>query len=238
MNEEQIVETSPALKQENPFINLIFNIVLPTFILMKMSHHERLGPTYGLIVALAFPVVYWIYDYLKRQKNNFISILGFVSILLTGGLGLLKLSGFWFALKEAAIPGIIGLALLFSLRTKYPLVKRFLFNDAIVQVDRISQALREKGNVEKFEKLLFDSTYLIAFSFGLSSVLNFLLAHFLLKSPSGTPEFNEELGYMNAVSLPVIMISCSSIMMYALWRLIKKLKDLTDLDLESILRTK
>jgi hypothetical protein len=50
-------------------------------------------------------------------------VLGLVSILLTGGIGLLQLDTRWLAVKEAAIPGLIGLAVLMSTRTRYPLVK-------------------------------------------------------------------------------------------------------------------
>ncbi len=35
--------------------------------------------------------------------------LGLISVLLTGGIGLLELDPQWLAIKEAAIPGIIGI---------------------------------------------------------------------------------------------------------------------------------
>jgi hypothetical protein len=37
-------------------------------------------------------------------------MLGFVSVLLTGGIGLLQLDPKWIAVKEAAVPAVIGLA--------------------------------------------------------------------------------------------------------------------------------
>ena len=70
-----------------------------------------MGPVYGLLVALAFPVGYGIYDFVVRRGFNFYSALGFVSILLTGGIGLLKLPVEWLAIKEAAVPFVIGVAL-------------------------------------------------------------------------------------------------------------------------------
>jgi hypothetical protein len=101
-------QITPDLKKkndkENPLINLLFNIVLPALILSKLSSETRLGPFWGFIVALSIPLLYGIYDFAKRSKTNLISVLGFISILLTGGLGLLKVDGFWFAVKEAAIP--------------------------------------------------------------------------------------------------------------------------------------
>ncbi len=41
-------------------------------------------------------------------------ILGIVSVLLTGGIGVLELDTQWLAVKEALIPGIIGVVVLGS----------------------------------------------------------------------------------------------------------------------------
>ena len=226
----------PKAKPENPFLSLLFNLVIPFAVLTKASSPEYLGPVYGLVAALAFPIGYGCYDFYRRRSANFISILGFVSILLTGALGLFKVGIFWFAVKEAAVPALIGTALLVSMRTKKPLVRAMLYNDNLVQVDKIEQALEEHGAKERFDTLITKSSYLVALSFAISAVINFVLAIWMLKSPPGTTAFNEELGYMNAVSLPVILVSCTSLVVYALWKLIKELKAMTGLELESILK--
>ncbi|MGB2256241.1 MAG: VC0807 family protein, partial [Spongiibacter marinus] len=90
--------------------NLLFNIVIPTLILTKFSGEEDLGPSLSIIIALAFPVSFGAWDYIKTRRTNIFSILGFVSILLTGGISLLELDPQYIAIKEAAIPGLIGLA--------------------------------------------------------------------------------------------------------------------------------
>ena len=131
-------------KQENPLVNLAFNIIIPSVILSKASSDEYLGTFYAFIVALAFPILYGLYDFIKSKKHNFISILGFVSILLTGGLGLLQVDGIWFAVKEAAIPAIIGIVVIASLKTTKPLVKTLLFHDNFMHVDKVNQHLEEK----------------------------------------------------------------------------------------------
>ncbi len=123
---------SKKKNKENPFISLIFNIAIPTLILMKASGEDLLGPVWALVIGLSFPMVYFFYDLYKRKKYNFISILGFVSVLLTGGLGLLEVDGIWFAAKEAAIPLLIGAAVIFSMKTDTPLVKTFLLNDEVM----------------------------------------------------------------------------------------------------------
>ncbi len=95
--------TSPP-KQENLWLNLVFNIVAPVLVLSKLSGAHALGPKGGLVVALAFPLGYGGWDFAKRRKANFISVLGFTSVLLSGGLGLLKADGFWFAVKRRRHP--------------------------------------------------------------------------------------------------------------------------------------
>ena len=102
-------------RPENPWISLLINIAIPAVILMKASGEDRLGPVYGLLVALAFPLAYGLTDLYRRRKVNFISALGVVSILLTGGIGLLQLDPRWIAVKEAAVPLVIGLAVVLSL---------------------------------------------------------------------------------------------------------------------------
>ena len=112
--------------KENGLVNILVNIIIPTVIMMKFSKPEYLGEVKGLIVALTFPITYGVYDLIKRSKVNFISILGLLSILMTGGIGLLKLNRNWMIVKETAIPFIIGLVVLISQRTQYPLVRTFL----------------------------------------------------------------------------------------------------------------
>ena len=74
-------------KPENLLLNLICNVGLPTAILTWCSGERMLGPKWGLVVALIFPVAYGIYDFAQRRRVNFISIIGFVSVLITGGFG-------------------------------------------------------------------------------------------------------------------------------------------------------
>ena len=229
--------TAPApAKKENLLINLVFNILIPTLVLSKLSKDTLLGPVIGLVVALAFPLGYGVWDYLERHKANFISIIGFASVLLTGGFALMHVSGMGFAIKEAAVPAGIGVAVLLSLKTKTPLVRTMLYNDQVIDVQRVDDALAVKGNRKDFDRLLFNASCLLAFSFLVSAVLNFGLARYLLKSPAGTAEFNAELGKMHFLSWPVIVIPSMAMMMFALWRLLSGIKKLTGLEFDSIFK--
>ena len=225
-----------APRQENPWLSLIVNIAIPAVILMKFSTEETLGPVGGLVAALAFPLTWGIVDLVRDRRWNFISILGVVSILLTGGIGLLELDPKWVAVKEAAVPGIIGLAVVFSLKTRYPVVRSLLYNERVIQVDKVEAALDERGSRSEFERSLVTASWLLAASFFLSSILNFVLAKVVVKSPAGTTAFNEELGRMTALSYPVIVIPSMAMMMIALWYLFKSIRRHTQLGVEDIFK--
>jgi hypothetical protein len=228
--------STPPPKQENLLLNLICNLVLPALVLSKLSTPERLGPVCGLVIALAFPLAYGAWDYIARRQANFISIIGFISVLLTGGLGLLHMDGLWFAVKEAAVPTVIGIAVLVSLKTKKPLVHTMLYNPQVIDVPRVDAALDQRKNRHGFDRLLVTSSYLLTISFLLSAVLNFVLARYLLKSPSGTPAFNAELAKMHLLSWPVIVLPSLAMTLFALWRLLAGLKNLTGLNMDEIFR--
>ena len=229
-----MTKTKPA-KKENILINLCINIVIPSIILSKLSGEEHLGVTGSIITALAFPIAYGLRDLKNSGKFNLFSSLGIFSIALSGGMILLKLPREGIIIKEAAIPALFAIMTLISLKTPYPLVKTLLFNDNIMQVDKVSTALKQQGNEQLFDKALVNASYLIAASFILSSVLNYILATVILVSPTGTEAFNTEFAKMNALSFPVIAIPATIVMMAALFYLFKRIKSLTQLELEDIL---
>lgn len=218
-----------------PMIDLLVSIVIPSVILMKMSGDNGLGATNALIVALAFPLGWGLFELVKYRKVNFIAILGLVSVLLTGGIGLLELDLKWLAIKEAAIPAIIGLVVLGSTFTRYPLIKTLLYNPVVLNIEKIEHKLKEGDNIAQFEKRLSNATYFLAGTFGFSAVMNYLLAKWVVTSPTGSAAFNEELGQMTLLSYPVIAIPSTLMMMaifYYLWRTIH---GMTGLPLEEIM---
>ncbi|MFU8895019.1 MAG: VC0807 family protein [Gammaproteobacteria bacterium] len=223
--------------RESVLLSLGVNIAIPAVILMKFSGEEALGPVGGLVIALLFPLTYGMVDFARRREWNIVSILGFVSVLLTGGIGLLQLDPKWIAVKEAAVPAVIGIAVVLSLRTRFPIVRTFLYNEKIIRVQEVNQALEKRGNRAAFDRTLVNASWMLAASFFVSSVLNFVLAKLIVKSQPGTTAFNEELGRMTALSYPVIVVPSMIIMIAALWYLFNRIQQLTDLELEQILKT-
>lgn len=216
-------------------LELLINIIIPTIILSYFSKEEYLGNKLGLVVALSFPIIYGCKDFFGTHKVNFFSIIGVVTVALTGGMGLLELDPKYIAIKEAAIPGALGLFTLFSLKTRFPLVKTFIYNEKVMRVDRISAALQANNSNQAFEKSLAVSSILLACSFFTSATTNYFLAKIVLVSPPGTDAFNEELGRMIALSYPVNVLPAMAVMIIAAVYTFSSIKKHTGLKLEEIL---
>ena len=143
-------------KKENPIFSITFNLILPVIILKKGDNWIGADiQLFGLessmlvlIIALLFPTVYFLNDFIKNSNTNFISILGFVNILLTGLIGILGekfgISKNWFIIKESIIPLAIGILILVSMNSKSPLVKTIIFNDSVFNIARINRHIKKK----------------------------------------------------------------------------------------------
>ena len=231
------MNTAPKQKS-NSMLDLVLSIILPSVILMKFSSDDYLGASGGLVVALAFPLGWGLFDLIKNRKFNFIALLGLISILLTGGIGLLALDVKWLAIKEAAVPGIIGLAVLLSVFTPYPLVRTLLFNPAVMDIKLVEDKLAQTNNRQQFEDRLMKATYFVAGSFAFSAVMNYILAKAIVTSPAGTQAFNEELGQLTLYSYPVIAVPSMLMTMGILYYLWRSIRDLTGLKLEEVVGPK
>jgi len=220
----------------SPWLELLITLVIPSLILMKLSGPEDLGAVNALLLALAFPLGWGGRDFLLNRKFNLLAILGLVSILLTGGIGLLQLDTRWLAIKEAAIPGLIGLAVAISAYTRYPLVRVLLFSPLIMNVERIQESLLQRNTHDVFERRLKSATLMLSGSFFFSSVMNYLLATWIVTSPTGTTAFNEELGRLTLLSYPMIALPSMLIMMAVLYYLVRSIRLLAGLQLAEALK--
>lgn len=218
-----------------PWIDLLVSIVIPSVILMKFSGDQHLGSVNALVIGLAFPLGWGLFELVRYGKKNFIALLGIISVALTGGIGLLELDAGWLAIKEAAVPAIIGLAVLISTRTRYPLVRTLLYNPNVLNVEKIHQTLEQKGKVAEFEGRLLNASYFFAGTFLFSSIMNYVLARWIVTSDSGTQAFNEELGRMTLVSYPMIAIPSMVMMMLIFWYLWRTISRLTGYKLEQVM---
>jgi hypothetical protein len=231
------VSEQETKKQQSGFFgNLIFNIAIPVLIMTYGSSEEYLGPAWSVVLALAFPLTYGLIELKNTKKVNLFSVLGIVSVLLTGGISLLKLPAEYMAIKEAAIPAAIGLAVLITQFTKKPLVKALILNDQLINWDKLNERLAEKNAEEEFNGKVAVSSYIVAFSFFLSSCLNYGLAKWILVSEPGTTAYTEELGRMTALSYPVIVIPSMILLVIALVYLFKQIANVTGEPVEEFMQ--
>ena len=223
-------------KKGNPFISLLFNIVIPVGILYsRLTTPEYLGPLYGLLLALAFPAGYFIYDLISRKKTNFISVLGFVSIFLVGIIGVLLNDPHdqerWIAYEKGGKPLLIALAVLISMKTRMPLVHKIFYNEEVLDVERINTILEEKRAESQLNRIFTNSTYMLAASFAFSAVLNFTLTKIIMAGPE---TFTEKLGTVMLTSKFVVGLPGAIITMLILWYIFHSLKKLTGLAMEEL----
>ncbi len=102
----------PAMsRSRSPLLEISVTLLIPPLILMQLSKPEQLGPASALAVALVFAVGWGLAELARSRTFSLFAGLGMVSLLLTGGVGLLRLDAQWLAVKEAAIPPLLDLAL-------------------------------------------------------------------------------------------------------------------------------
>ena len=236
-------KTQGSKKKENLFLSLIFNIVLPVLILQKGSKFDFEGAaTMSLILALCFPLIYGLNDYIRNKNKNLISILGLFNILITGGFALAQLEGQWFAFKEAAIPLVIGIFVLISIRIKKPFMKFMVFSTGAFNGELLESQLQAKNNEALFQKQLNKSTAYLSVSFFLSSLLNYLLATYIfqpidksLPVEKQKEILNQQIADMNWMGIVVISVPLVFFLAFIMWDFFRKIKVLTGLNLEDLM---
>ena len=150
---------------------------------------------------------------------------------------MLQLDQQWLAIKEAAIPGLIGIAVLASTWTRYPLIRTLLFSPNIINVAKVQQKLEKSRTSDLFEIRMQKATYLLSGTFFFSSLVNYMLASWIVTSPTGSAAFNEELGRLTLLSFPMFALPATLMMMAILYYIWRTVHDMTSLSMEELLVT-
>ena len=225
----------PPAQARYPLLEIAVTLLIPSLILMQLSKPDSLGAAGALVLALAFPVGWGLRELLVSRTFNLFAVLGIVSLLLTGGIGLLELETRWLAVKEAAVPGVLGLVVAASALSRRPLVRVLLYTPMLLDTAKIDAALAARGNLAAFEARLRRATWMLSGSFAFSALMNYALATWIVTSPSGTAAFNEELGRLTLLSYPMIALPATLMMMGVLWYLAVGVKRLAGIRLTEAL---
>ena len=250
------MNTTTVSKRENPLHSLLFNIVIPVMILKNgtkwlnkfFGDYESANSSLGFLdyssigfgCALIFPIIYFIFDLFKRKNKNVISIIGFVNILLTGGIGVfgsdLGLSKNWFIMKEGMLPLVIGFSLfLMSIFKKKSFYNIFL-NDLMFKKDIIKNSINDDLK-PKFEEILKVTGHYFISGFIISSIIQFYLASTIVVSNPGEASFNEEVSTMTWVSYIAVLLPTMIVLGKGFIGLTNGIEKLTGLKKEEFLRT-
>lgn len=217
--------------QPNALADLILTVVLPSFVLDQLSAPARLGPAGALAVSLMFPITFAVWCWWKRTGWNVFSLIGFITVLLSGGLGLLKLDAFWFALKESAMPLALGAAFPLSHRFGKPLITALVMQPHLINLHAVTGALDTAERKAAYHGALRRGSWAIGLATIGSSAGNFLLALHLLKGKDpGGEAFVKGIGTLNWASVVVIGVPLCAVMLLVFAWLIRRIQSITGLE--------
>ncbi len=246
------MSNSPS-KQGHPLANLLVNVIVPVLALGHLSKVGdkpwNLGPRRALVLALVLPLAYGIRHFILSRKLNVFSLVGLISVLLTGGLmvylwnadGTIKPNAvLLFGIKEASIPFVLGMCVLASHRTPTPLLRVLLYTHAIFDVETIEARVDERGAREAYDRLLWRSTLCFAASFAVSMVLTPMVAwHFLcgidLHAGDARELFSQGMAKVTGWAFGVVGVPMFAFLFLTFWQLLRGLRRITGLENEKLL---
>jgi hypothetical protein len=246
----EFIMPDPKPKQEHPLANILINVLIPVMVLSYLSKDPEIqaklgksvkpwhiGPLWAMIIALIPPFAYGVWHFVKTKHANAFSALGFVSVLLTGGLTLYLWNadgsvkpnaGLLFGIKEASIPLVLAFAILASHKSASPLIRVFLYNDSIFDIPGIEQRVAERGQQDGYSRLMLEATRFFAGSFILSSAMNLGLALWFFRGFDATAV--DALENYNGIVAKLTGLPVLVILFLILMRLLKGLRALTGMD--------
>ena len=250
------IASKAATAQENPFADIIINVLVPVLVLSYLSKEGdelwHVGPMWAMFVALAIPIGYGLWHYFKYRQMNVFSLVGLFSVVLTGAITIYLWSGgasvrknaaLLFGIKEAVQPLVLGSLFLITHKMSKPLFNVFVYNDTIFDLSTIEAAIAERGTETEHKRLLWKATLLFFGSFLVSSVLNLGLAFYFLGdldplSADWRELYNSDVAKITGWGFVVIGAPIIVVGGCILWYLVTGLKRLTGLETEMILEAR
>jgi len=239
MTKDRQAKKSP----ENPLVNILLNIALPVWVLNMGSKSSHEWAAEGaLLLALAFPIGYGLWDWRIHHRKNLISLLGLANVLLTGGFALFELTPFWFVVKEGSFPLILGLGVLFSQWLgDRPFFETLIRDSGSIDLAQVDQIVMARNQTRDLKSLFRLCNHFFATSFFISATLNFILASRIFSQIPGDLSsiekkqlLNEQISQMTWQGWVVIALPLTVFMMFIFWFFFRRLYQMTGLDLEHL----
>ena len=250
-------------KSQSSLLGIFINILLPVLILDYCSagpanplerpegeNFWHIGPVWALVIALSLPLVYGIRSLVVSRKFDLMSVVGMAGVLLTGVISLFVIgpegrihsaTPWLFAGKEALIPLILAAAVVVSRSAGTPLLNMFIYTPELFDVRRIEQTVAANGEERAYQKLLANSSWILAGTLVASSIGNFFLSLSFMSSVIQQPEAEQQVAYNAAIGsitwwgFLIIGIPILAALVFIMTRLIKRLGRLTGLSRDELL---
>lgn len=213
------IEKQP--KSPSALVSFLINVLIPVCMLSYMSdgdislmerpsmrHFWDFGPLWSMFLALALPFCFGLYTVWKLKKFELMSVVGIVSVLLTGTVSLFVVQGdgaidpstpWLFGIKEGLIPFSLAMAILVSHRSTSPLLRVFIYTPELFDIKRIETVISEKNAETEYKQLLWSSTLILVLALIISSGINCLLALYFITPILLEPIADQHLLYNQAV---------------------------------------
>ena len=186
-----------------------------------------------MLVALAFPVAYELYNVYKRKKISALSVIAIGGIFVTGIISLLGLSEGWLAVRRSVPYLAIAVALLISMRLKKSLLHLLL--PQILDMDKIKSAAKERRNAKELNAHINKAGYILALLFIIEGVASYILTRTVITAETGTSLFNTEYARLRILALPFTTLPLLLGLAGAIMYLLSKIEKLTGIEPDQLL---
>ena len=215
-------------------IQFIAGFVIPTLILLTLSDESKLGPLYGMLLSLAFPVAIELYALVTGRKQSMISLFAIVGILLIGAISMFGLSEQWLAARRAGIYVIVAVGLLVVARFRPVLVNRAI--GQLLDMRLVQSALRKNKAEAEWRRNLSTAVYVFAGILLATAVWSYLLTLIIMNAPTGSSEFNAEYARLRIISLPLVTLPLMALVVGVLMYVLSRVERLTGIESELLLK--
>jgi intracellular septation protein A len=212
----------------------VINLVIPLVILTRFSDEGKLGATGALLLALAFPVVYELYNVRKRRKFSLVSALAIGGILVTGVIGLLGLSEGWLAVRRSVPYLAMAAVLIVSAALRRPVLSALLPH--ILEMGKINAAAQKKRTSSMLEQSIRRSGYILGGVLLAIAAASYVLTRVMITGDAGTSVFNQEYARLRVVSLVGINVLLFVSLTAAIYYLGRSIEKLTGLDIDDLMK--